>query len=80
MGGAPGNGQWDLNPANTPWSLSPGASAFTNGANLTFDNSPGANCAINVAASVAPGSMTFNNNSAVSYTFSGTGSITARAA
>jgi fibronectin-binding autotransporter adhesin len=74
--GAPGSGQWDLNAANKPWSLSPGAAAFTNGANLTFDNTPGTNATITVAANVAPSSLTFNNNIAVSYTFSGTGSIT----
>ncbi len=76
--GAPGNGQWDLNSANTPWTFTgaSGSSPYVDGANLTFDNTPGMSSAINLAANVAPSSLTFNNNVAVNYTISGTGSIT----
>ncbi len=66
-----------MNPLNKPWSQAGvGAAAYTNGANLTFDNTPGTNSTITLAANVAPGSLTFNNNAAISYTFTGTGSIT----
>ena len=76
--GAPGNGTWDLNAANKPWVFTGGggSSAYQDGALLTFDNSPGASANITVGTNVAPGSMTFNNNSLVSYTFGGSGQIT----
>ena len=76
--GAPGNGTWDLTSTNKPWTFTGGAGAFAyqDGSVLTFDNTPGANSAINVGTNVAPGSMTFNNNVLVSYSFNGTGQIT----
>ncbi len=76
--GAPGNGTWDLNASNKPWTFtgSGGSFAYADGAFLTFDNTPGSSSAITVATNVAPGSMTFANNSLVNYTFSGPGQIT----
>ena len=53
-----------------------GAARYQDGALLTFDNTPGTNAAITLASNVAPGSMTFANGGAVTYTFSGTGQIT----
>ncbi|MGA2030663.1 MAG: autotransporter-associated beta strand repeat-containing protein [Thermoguttaceae bacterium] len=69
--GAPGNGTWDLSSTNKPWTLSPGASAYADGANLTFDSTPGQDSIITVGTNVAPGSITFNNNALVNYTFNG---------
>ncbi len=74
----PGNGTWDLNSSNMPWSLTAGggSSAYSDGAFLTFDNTPNTTATIAIPNNVAPGSMTFNNNVLVPYTFNGPGQIT----
>ena len=76
--GAPGNGSWDTNPSNQPWTFTgqSGSAAYSDGAQLTFDNTPGTNSAISIPANVAPGSLTFNNNASNNFTFSGAGQIT----
>jgi fibronectin-binding autotransporter adhesin len=77
--GAPGNGTWDLTATNKPWTFtgSGGTFAYTDGAFLTFDNTPGGvNSAINVAVDVAPAQLNFANNVLNNYTFNGTGHIT----
>lgn len=76
--GAPGNGSWDTVATNKPWTFTGGGgtSAYQDGANVTFDNTPGQSATITIPANVAPGSITFNNNALVSYTFNGPGAIT----
>lgn len=76
--GAPGNGTWNTDPTNKAWTFTggTGTSAYQDGSSVTFDNTPGQSATISIPSNVAPGSITFNNNAAVSYTFNGPGAIT----
>src|SRR5690349_10433938 len=64
------NNVWDI-ASTTNWTGGTG-SIYTDGDNVVFNNA-GANKSINVAAPVAPGTITFNNTAGAAndYTFSG---------
>jgi hypothetical protein len=72
----PGGGKWDIG-ATAAWvQASAGVVKYTDGANLTFDDTPGtANTVVSLNSTVQPGSIAFNNSLAVNYTFNGTGNI-----
>ena len=62
---------WELG-GNTNWLLNSQAVAFTNGANVVFDDSS-TNLTVNLTATVAPTNVLFNSSN--SYTFAGAGVI-----
>jgi fibronectin-binding autotransporter adhesin len=68
------NGNWDIN-NTTNWKLSGSSVAWPNGAISRFDDSATGTTTVNQTTLTAPGSLTVSN-SALSYTFTGIGSIT----
>ena len=63
------NGNWNI--ATTPnWTLSGSPTTFANGNDVLFDDTALSNTTINVAATVAPKSVTINN-STLAYSFNG---------
>lgn len=66
-----GAGTWDTDTGNTPWN--PGPTHFTDGDDVTFEDSVGSGGAISIPASVAPGSTTVDGTD--DYTFTGAGGI-----
>ena len=63
---------WDLATAN--WTGGSGSALFTNGAPVVFDDTGSNSPAVNLASTVSPSSIAFNN-SLKDYTISGTGAI-----
>ena len=68
--GGLGSNAWDIN-STLNWNSN--AEKFYNLDQVTFDNTGANSPNINIAAAVQPGNMTFNNTSAKTYTFTGTG-------
>jgi len=71
--GGAGDGQtWDIN-GNQNWNNGSTATVYTDGSNVTFNDSNGGNYAVALTATVSPGSVTVNSSG--NYTISGSGSI-----
>ncbi len=72
-GGSSGNGSWDTSSSTANWATTTGGSpsAYTDAAQVTFDNG-GTNTNITIqSAGVLPFSVIFNNSVAKAYVFSG---------
>lgn len=67
---------WDIATTSNWTNSVPAASAYYQGDFVTFDDTAGAaNGNVNITAALLPASLTIDNNTAVPYAFSGTGSI-----
>jgi autotransporter-associated beta strand protein len=64
---------WDI-AGNQNWNNGTGATVYTDGSNVIFNDSNNGNYAVTLNSTVSPGSVTVNN-SAGNYTIVGTGSI-----
>jgi len=72
--GGSGDGQtWDVG-GNQNWNNGSGPSVYTDGSNVTFNDSNGGNYAVTLNTTVSPGSVTVNNTSG-NYAISGSGTI-----
>jgi autotransporter-associated beta strand protein len=72
---------WDNGTASSIWNIldanwAEGDGLFVDGDSVTFSDTPGSNQTISLPSNVAPGSISFSNSTAVSYSINGTGAIT----
>jgi hypothetical protein len=73
-GASPSNGKtWDIN-ANNNWNNGAATTVYTDGSNVTFNDSNAGNYAVTLNTTVRPASVTVNNSSA-NYTIGGAGKI-----